>query len=680
MPSSYMSTDGLRKICGILLVLSLLAAACTLFLRIRAEASSREVELVVDYNEIAALASWQGKPMADVLATLREHGATGVALQEETLNTLLAQGVITILPHQEMSAPAALNAKDWAPDEQVFDIQTSGLHTNLWLFAALQRAYAPANVSASPPSRIFVAGPRDMVSNLGLGLAQAKVDCIRQAGLRVIPRLHGGNLVSTDSLRASLDAVQRMIAAPGGKYPYYGTIIFDGSVVPGYRQLIPDLARLLRERKMIYGSIEFGKQKGDTELGARMDTAMLRVHSIAPEELSTLYPSQAVQRFALAVKDRNIRVLYVHLPPVAGADVVADAATYTHAIAAELRHEGFVINAQKPAHPFRALHTPKLLLVLLFLGAGASLLYWLLSVLPSRVTPAMHRAGYVLLILGVLAALVTGCTHFSGIGRAVFALLAAISFPLLSLTWAYRVVDRFVAERPAQPLWPAIKMLCLATLITLGGALLVAATMSESHYLMKIGEFVGVKIALGVPLLLFAVLLAADGVARRGEDWHAYLTRCRQQLLSCLRQPLYLWSITLAVVTLAAVALLLARSGNDSGVGASNFELHLRAMLEQWMYARPRTKEFAFGHPFFIFALVAAARGYRLPALLLLLGAAVGQTDVLNTYCHAHTGVLLSLVRTFNGLWVGIALAAVLLALFAWRVPATAPAEKAPTP
>ncbi len=315
-----------------------------------------------------------------------------------------------------------------------------------------------------------------------------------------------------------------------------------------------------------------------------------------------------------------------------------------------------------------------------FLGAGASLLFWLLTVLPAQLPPGLARAGSAVLALGILGALLAGgSTHFHEIGRAVFGLLAAIGFPLLSLTWAYRAVDRFIAARTAKPLWPAIAALLIATLITLGGALLVAAMLSDSRYLVKIGEFVGVKFALGVPLLLFAVLIASDGVARHGEDWHDYGTRCRQHVLSFLRQPLYLWSITLAVLALAAMALLLARSGNDSGLGVSNFELHMRSMLEQWMYARPRTKEFAFGNPLFIFAMVAAARGYRLPALLLLLGAAVGQTDVLNTYCHAHTGVLLSLVRTFNGLWLGIAIAVVLLALFARRALAsTAREEKTP--
>jgi len=670
--------DGLRKICVCFIILAMIAAAFTLLLRIRTEASSREVDLVVDYNEVVALAGTQGKSVAEVLACLRVNGITGVALPEETLNTLLAQGEINIIPHAEIAPRQALNAKIWAPGAQVFDIQTPGLHANLWLYAALQRFYTPANLAANPPFRISVSGSRDAVANLGLGLSPLKVVQIKHAGLRVIPRLHGSGWVNADSLRASLDAVQQMVATPG-KHPYYGTVIFDGTVIPGYRTLIPELAVLLQERKMVYGSIEFGKQKGDDELGARLHGNLVRVHSITADDLTTLLPSQLVQRFALAVKDRNIRVLYVHIPPLAGADARVDAADYARAISSELRREGFGVDVHKPAHPFRELHPPKLLLMFLFLGAGAALLYWVLTVLPAQAPPAVARAAMALFVLGVLVALITGFSaHHSDFGRACFGLLAAISFPLLSLTWAYRAVDHFVAARTAKPLWPAIRALLIATLITMGGALLVAAIMSESGYLVKSEQFSGVKLALGVPLLFFFVLIAADAVARHGEEWSAYCARCRQQVLSFCRQPLYIWSITLVMVTLTAVVLLLARSGNDSGVGVSNFELHMRSVLEQWMYARPRTKEFAFGHPLFIFAMIAAARGYRLPALLLLLGAAVGQTDVLNTYCHAHTGLLLSLVRTFNGLWLGIAIAVALLALFARRALANTQREKAP--
>ena len=64
---------------------------------------------------------------------------------------------------------------------------------------------------------------------------------------------------------------------------------------------------------------------------------------------------------------------------------------------------------------------------------------------------------------------------------------------------------------------------------------------------------------------------------------------------------------------------------------------------------------------FTIGAICAAWAGqavYGLPAIvhlpLTLLAGAVGQVDVLNTFCHAHTPVLLSLLRMANGLCLGM--------------------------
>lgn len=192
-------------------------------------------------------------------------------------------------------------------------------------------------------------------------------------------------------------------------------------------------------------------------------------------------------------------------------------------------------------------------------------------------------------------------------------------------------------------------ILC-ATGITLIGALLIAAMMSDSIYLVKVKQFVGIKLALSLPLVLFAVILVTDGVAQHQETLATYLTRMRGKLLLFLRQPLYLWGAVLGVLALILVAFILARSGNDAGLDVSTTELKMRSLLEQWFIARPRTKEFAFGIPLFLFSLVAATRRKRTLALVLLLGAAIAETDILNTYCHAHTPFLLSLLRTGNGL------------------------------
>jgi len=48
---------------------------------------------------------------------------------------------------------------------------------------------------------------------------------------------------------------------------------------------------------------------------------------------------------------------------------------------------------------------------------------------------------------------------------------------------------------------------------------------------------------------------------------------------------------------------------------------------------------------------------------------------VLNTYCHAHTPVLLSLLRTANGLWLGIGVGVILVVVFARKALKRQPAE-----
>ena len=109
---------------------------------------------------------------------------------------------------------------------------------------------------------------------------------------------------------------------------------------------------------------------------------------------------------------------------------------------------GFKVAVSSPAHPFTApAPTRAWVFALLFLGAGAAWLYWLLAVLPAELPERVLGGGYLLLGIGVLGAL--GCAlKMQSLGREFFGLLAAISFPLLALTWAYRRVDRLAAAPP----------------------------------------------------------------------------------------------------------------------------------------------------------------------------------------------------------------------------------------
>ena len=684
-PSS--SSHGLRVACLVLMVIGLLGALLALHRRIHAEDSSKAVEIALDYNEMVTLAGNAGLSLDQVLLQMKDAGATAVGLPEETLTTLENQGEILRAPRPDGIGQDKLPyPSGWSNNDQVFTVQPVTKSALSLIAEGLTRVYPSSNFYVAGPSRLLIRGSRDAVSELGLGLSPDKVKRITDAHLRVIPRLRGGAGIRRTGLPQALATVERLLPAPVEKDAPRAIVIFDGTAIPGFRPGADDAIKLLSEQLhangLVYGAIEFAKQKGDEELGRELDGALVRVHSIALDELSTLKPPQAVQRFALAVKDRNIRVLYVRMPPVAADSPLASAVDYVDMIHKELVKEGYFVSPQTPAHPFASTRVPRPLMMLIYAGAGAGFLFWMLTLLPMEL-PAVLRRYFVLKIAGVvLIAVLLGAAASSvslpgTIGRTLFGLLAAVGFPLLALTWSYRKVTDLAARRPAHPWGTAIGTLAVATLITLIGGLFVAAMLADSMAMVKVYQFAGIKLALALPLLVLAAMIVTDGVALSGDTITSLLARCRERWRAFICQPLYLWSVLLALVGLVAVALLLVRSGNE-GVAVSTTELKMRALLEQYMIARPRTKEFAIGHPLFLFSMLAAARGWRTLALLLLLGGAVGQVDVLNTYCHGHTPVLLSLLRTVNGCWLGVLVALVLagvIALVSRLFTAPAPAK-----
>src|SRR5205823_12796035 len=101
-------------------------------------------------------------------------------------------------------------------------------------------------------------------------------------------------------------------------------------------------------------------------------------------------------------------------------------------------------------------------------------------------------------------------------------------------------------------------------------------------------------------------------------------------------------------------------------------EMSLRNMLDRYL-VRPRTKEFLIGHPALLAALLLGAtragRGVRLS--LALIGS-IGQVSMVNSFCHLHTPLLMTVTRVFNGLWLGVLIGWGAARLLGRRLPAPA--------
>ena len=199
-------------------------------------------------------------------------------------------------------------------------------------------------------------------------------------------------------------------------------------------------------------------------------------------------------------------------------------------------------------------------------------------------------------------------------------------------------------------------MLAIAVGITLGVALVVIGLLESTPLTMEeIDRFTGVKLILIVPpLVILGLALATLRFGAPPGGWRA-----------ALGSPLRVYQLVLGVILIAGAFFLVIRSGNDSDVAPSAFELALRSHLTTLLTVRPRFKEFAMAWPLVMLLPALSLRDARRFGWIIALGAGVGLADVVDTFSHLHTPLSISVLRLINGLVVGIVIG--VLAVVAYK-------------
>ena len=237
--------------------------------------------------------------------------------------------------------------------------------------------------------------------------------------------------------------------------------------------------------------------------------------------------------------------------------------------------------------------------------------------------------------------------------RQILALLLAVGGPWLGLLAALRR-------------WPPAESPFRMTLATLAAAMGVSALLATPDFLLGVEVFRGVKAALILPLVAAVFLLFRA-----------------KEIRHFLEEPITVGRLGFGLIALGILGVYVVRSGHDV-MAASGLELSVRGTLESWLGVRPRFKEFLIGHPLLILGFYLRARGtsLRLPSghsplaqaihflfhdpRPFLLAGFIGQLSILNTFCHAHTPLGVSLLRTFHGLWIGGLLGVSLIVIVRW--------------
>jgi len=522
-----MSPFRLKQLLWGLVFLSLIPGLALALRRIGAEGHSRQVTLLMDERALAEQADLLGQSSFELGRRYQSLGLNGIALYEETLDSLAAKGRIAMLTGTEARSFAVARG-DTPPaipaDSTLVRELTPGALDD---FLAKNRP---------PPREVELSGtPWLLYPGGGNGSRPAGPD--RQAVSRWAEA--GFDIAYRPRNFPNLEQV-------GEDFPpeaHY--LVHAGLQVAGHPNNLDEVVDA--SQGFITGIIEGTEQDGMEQIARRLPTT--RLLSFNQDYINRrLHPGDLVDKFMLAANERGIRLLYLrpYTEEQLG-DMVDNTEALIRGLTTALKGEGFAIGPlpdleldYRSNGVLRALSAVGIL-------AGLGLLVLLY---PGVWGPLMAT---LVLGLGLLA---------GGFDWDALALVAALVFPVIG----YGHLPRRLSS------------LGLATLVSLIGATLLAAVGSDREAMLAISPFAGVAATLIVPPGLF--LLHSALRHRPPAVW----------IRELWGYPLRLGDVVIVLVGVAALAVVFLRRGNFQVIGVSGTELTVRNWLSG-LFVRPRFKE-----------------------------------------------------------------------------------------
>jgi hypothetical protein len=648
------------------LAVALLASLAVAFFRVRTESHARRVEIAMDWTDFDALARAYDYNPAAFLIALRRAGLTSLALTEELGANVGDDGKAfastgAALVNQARLAPIrdpllARLVREHRIREGAVYLLVSDASTYHRYRAALALHFMPKSIRILRPTQPWLIEVRtqvDYFNTTALGIPTRQIELARRLALLVVPRFQNDERFAAPQIDSLFDDVL-------GYDPKVSTVIFFGlnNQVLGYPDHLQETADAFKRHSFNFGSIETYDpsqvQKGNDTLARFIPGRTVRVQAIAKTELDKLKLDDVVARYVLGVRERNIRVVY--LRPWAHRDgdlsIEATNVEMVKAIADELKADGFRLGRATPIPLYRGNNR---ILIGLAALAAPSIFVLLLDAFGwyrRRIAVAAYALTIALYLAGLLA-------HHDAFARSAIALAGALLFAVAALLVLIPAWNERPAQRQGAQFVRSLGWTLAATGVALLGALVVVGVLSSPLTMEEIERFRGVRLILALPPLVALCLYLFD--RRFGSG----VQRARDVFLS----PVMVYQLVAGVAIVALGALMLVRSGNDSEVSPSAFELTLRHVLTHVLSVRPRFKEFLIGFPCMMLLPALLPPHRRAVGWLLALGIGVGVGDVIDTFSHLHTPLEISVLRIVNGLIVGAVIGIVLIWLYR-RVPA----------
>lgn len=751
----------------LLIVVSVLMTSYGVCKRMFVEKDYDRYEMYIALQDLKMFASRENKDLLEVTRNFLNAGMHTVIIEEATIESLKQSeeyqlGVtysglnLNLHADRELLAFIERGIKRTIKDDR--KIYYKDEHT----LVIEGRLSDLINVNVSSQANLKISG----VEKLGLGYIEEELEMLKHAGIRFAlrpmydPKLQDG--------AKAIDVYFSYVA----KYsPDQGVVLFGGSDILGGEENIAYLREKLEQSQLVPVVVENAQQDGNFQpdgllpLIKSMDFKTIRLFStwlfiqnrydyrIAGHH----HGEEIINTYYRAITERNVRLIYFRFFLTSGNEPVTDMDIYQKRFS-ELEHRLYrnygilpVIRdgVYTPLNTMKHFALSKKIKIFAIFGTLVACLF-----LAEEFIGKHRRIRYALWGLSFLALLASAVLYREK-SEQMFALLASIVFPTLSVVYLMRVLKSYRASDRTSckasdthdeasdkasceiPGAKSLKKSCnycaylkgifhlfVCMSISFVGAVFVVNLYADSKYMFEFSKFVGVKASQMIPLfaviiMYFAVIginlskwygetpvaggatgvatdvtlsnsSAASAMTSNGAAVTSNLgtlpntaaapstAACgsvhptagvslpvRDQIKMILQQNVKVWQALLALVVLGLLAIMLLRSGHTSNVEPPSFELWFRNLLELITPARPRTKAIFLGFPALILLVfMANKRIYKISYPLFLIAATIGQANLVNSFSHIRTPILVSLYRILGEFVVSALLVLIVVVLF----------------
>jgi len=293
--------------------------------RAQTEGSADRVALVIDYRDLLQIGAGQVDPedyVARQLDRLMQAGVNGAVVYESTLDELGLAGEVAVYSAAEIASMQGQTPPTGANRNRTYIVFQKPAHE-----AEIRRIVTEGfEAHGATIANWQMDGKNGLVIDMGKDDAMLrpfepnpiKIQALREAGLWVVPRLSDRYSPYPEEM---IDSWIKRFKAAG-----IDRISFDGNAVPGFSKPSPGPGEPSGVQRFAYmlenngiGIAMFEGLKvpvdGQSQLAKFIDYNAIRAHSITDQEMANIKKDVLADRILLAVKDRDIRLVFLNAIP-----------------------------------------------------------------------------------------------------------------------------------------------------------------------------------------------------------------------------------------------------------------------------------------------------------------------------------------------------------------------------